>query len=136
MKESCGGTTVSVEAPLNTVIGRRLRTLREERRIPRERLALALEMSSENLRNYEAGKQKLTLAMLPTVADTYGMSLPDLLVELFNFEGSPCQSESTFVNERHNKGTANYNYTESAKPSFGPSRTRSVPSPELVAAGR
>jgi transcriptional regulator with XRE-family HTH domain len=78
-----------MEAPLNRLIGQRLRTLREERRIPRERLALALEMTSENLRNYESGKQKLTLAMLPTIAAIYDISLENLLLELFELRTEP-----------------------------------------------
>jgi transcriptional regulator with XRE-family HTH domain len=135
MKEFCGGTAVSVEAPLNKVIGQRLRVLREDRRIPRERLALALEMSSENLRNYEAGKQKLTLSMLPTIAETYAMDLPDLFSELFEGVGS-CQDTADSLPLRQNRTTANYNYTESERRSFDPSRTRSALSRELVGAVR
>lgn len=124
-----------VEAPLNKVIGQRLRALREDRRIPRERLALALEMSSENLRNYEAGKQKLTLSMLPTVAETYEMALTELLAELYGL-GSTADTLGHSGDSSNNKSSANYDYTESVQSCFGPIRFNRSPIRELIAAGR
>lgn len=123
--------TVDVDEKL----GQKLRFLREQRGIRRERLALDLDMGSENWRHYEAGRNHLQAWMLPVIAQSLGMDLPDLLSELYDL-GGPCQAASVSGYESHNNGTANYNYTESAKPSFQPSRTRFAPPRELVGASR
>lgn len=102
---------MDTEAPLNKEIGLRLRALRESRGIRRERVALALEMGSENLRNYESGKQRMTLTMLPPVADLFGLTVPDLVSALFDARSNP----STTAHSRYEKNIenpANYNYTE------------------------
>lgn len=70
--------------------GHRLRVLREQRGIQRERLALALGMGSENLRHYEAGRQGLTLRMLPRIAEVFGMSARELAAHLL---GEDSESE-------------------------------------------
>lgn len=59
-------------------IGQKLRSLREERGIPRERIALALTMGSENLRHYESGRVRITLEMLPVLAEIFDMSVGEL----------------------------------------------------------
>lgn len=74
---------MQMEAPLNQAIGRKLRELREARGIRKERIALELEMSAQNWALYEAGKQKLTVTMLPTIAGLYGMTVAELTAELF-----------------------------------------------------
>lgn len=119
----------------NNELGQKLRTLREQRGIRRERLALDLDMSAGNWAHYEGGRNQLNAWMLPRIADSLQMSLADLLSELYDL-GGPCQAASVSVHERQNNGTANYNYTESAKPSFQPSRSRFAPPRELVGASR
>lgn len=76
----------STDDTLNQSIGRRLRTLREERGIRREQVALALDMGAENLRHYEAGRSGLLLKMLPDIADVFGMTPLELAAQLLEPE--------------------------------------------------
>lgn len=76
-------------------VGRRLRELREERGIPKERMALELSMSAENWRHYESGRNQLAVTMLPTIAALYGISLENLLLDLFELRvTAPARSDS------------------------------------------
>lgn len=70
--------TCPTDDTLSRAIGQRLRVLREARGIRRELVALALDMGSENLRHYEAGRSRLALEHLPAIADIYGMSVGEL----------------------------------------------------------
>lgn len=120
-----------VETPLNQAIGRKLRELREARGIRKERLALDLEMSAQNWALYEAGKQKLTVTMLPTIAGLYGMTVAELTAELFE-EGL---HERTPVDVTTPENTQTHLLIKSSlasswPPIHQPARTR-----ELAAAG-
>jgi len=75
---------VAIKTASSVEVGRRLRALRELRGIPKERVALDLAMSSENWRHYETGRNHLPASMLPLIAETYGMSLVDLVSALFD----------------------------------------------------
>lgn len=75
---------MAAKTEASLVVGRRLRELREERGIPKELVALKLSMSAENVRHYESGRNQLAVTMLPTLADIYGMTLAELVGELFS----------------------------------------------------
>jgi transcriptional regulator with XRE-family HTH domain len=125
----------SVVAPSNQDLGRKLRELREQRGIRRERLALDLDMSAGNWAHYEGGRNQINAWMLPTIAESLKMGLAELLSELYGLDG-PCQTVATSDNGSQNKSTANYNYTESARSGFGPLPPSYARDRELVAAGR
>lgn len=102
-----------VEVPLNQRIGARLRDLREARGIRKERVALELDMSAQNWALYEAGKQKLTVTMLPTIAEVFGLTVADLVVALFDLR-EICDNQDISAKAMPDKGSANYNYTDDA----------------------
>lgn len=124
-----------MKTELTQEVGARLRALREDRGIPREQLAIVLKMGAENVRHYEAGRTPLTLPMLPVIADLYGMTLAELVAALFE-PHPPGHTGAHHDNGRHINGTANYNYTESAKTRFARPRTPLALTRELVAAAR
>lgn len=112
-------------------VGRRLRELRERAGIPKERVALALVMSAGNWAHYESGRNQLAAWMLPTLADLYGMTLAELVSDLFE-PRPPGHTVASSDNESHNEISANYNYTECRR---GLSRPE-MSSRQLVAACR
>lgn len=72
----------------NQSVGKRLRELREQRGIPKERLALVFEMSGENWRHYESGRNRIAIEMLPELADFFDMAPEALLTYLLAEEGA------------------------------------------------
>lgn len=111
-------------------VARRLRELREERGIPKERVALAFEMSAENWRHYESGRNQLAVTMLPTIAAIYDISVENLLLELFELRTAPAgRSESDTTRHGANQsGNGNIHvYSETDRRGFGtPRRTSRV----------
>lgn len=75
---------MAAKSEQSLIVGRRLRELREHRGIPKELVALRLGMSAENVRHYESGRNQLAVTMLPTLANVYGMTLAELVAELFS----------------------------------------------------
>lgn len=102
-------------------VGRRLRDVREARGIPKERVALEMEMSAENWRHYESGRNQLAVTQLPKLADIFRMTLPELVAALFDAR-EICNTQYNSDNGRSNPGNANYNYTESRGRAFGPAQ--------------
>lgn len=102
---------MAVKTESSVEVGKRLRALRQVRGIPKERVALDLAMSSENWRHYETGRNHLPASMLPGIAETYGMSLVELVSALFDVR---TESDTVVQNGRKtdNKITANYIYTD------------------------
>lgn len=125
----------SVAALSNHDLGRKLRMLREQRGIRRERLALDLDMSAGNWAHYEAGRNQINAWMLPAIAESLQMDLAELLSELYGLGGS-CRETAESSPMRQNRISANYNYTKSAGPLSRPSHAPLHRSRELVAAGR
>lgn len=126
---------MATQMPSNAAMGKKLRELREERGIKREQVALALDMGAENWRHYEAGRTKLTLPMLPKIADAYGLDLARLIGELFylpedadtvTHEGSPGRKT-----EQQNSLALYLDWAD-----LDPLRTARAPVRELVCAGR
>lgn len=99
-------------------VARRLRELREERGIPKERVALAFEMSAENWRHYESGRNQLAVTMLPTIAAIYDITVENLLLELFELRSVPAdrdQSDTTRHSTRQSDTKHHHVYSETGR---------------------
>lgn len=70
--------------------GIKLRELRVERDLTLQSLAEAVGVSHQQLQKYETGSNRLSVGMLPVVADALGVAV----VELLDFSG-PAASEQT-----------------------------------------
>lgn len=62
--------------------GRRLRALRERHEMTQEEAARRIGLSTDGYRHWEHGRSEGLLQRLPTTAAAFGLTIPELLVEL------------------------------------------------------
>lgn len=115
-------------------VGRRLRRLRERAGMPKEQVALALKMSAGNWAHYESGRNQLAATMLPTLADLFRITVPELANLLFSASGDEDtlgHLDSWTLEMKHSKYLALYLDCLAADPL----RTAHAPIRELAYAG-
>ncbi|MCH3885671.1 helix-turn-helix domain-containing protein [Tenacibaculum aquimarinum] len=64
---------------LQLAIGKRIKTLREEREIPQQDLAAKCNLEKSNLSRLEAGGTNPTIYTLQRIADSLGISLMEIV---------------------------------------------------------
>jgi transcriptional regulator with XRE-family HTH domain len=62
--------------------GNRLRSLRESRKMTQEEVATRVGLSTDGYRHWEHGRSDGLLQRLPSTAAAFGLSIPELLIEL------------------------------------------------------
>lgn len=99
---------------INVAWGNRLRRLREQRGVKRERVALDLDMTAENWRHYESGRNPLVARHLPVLARSLGIPFDQFMAELVS-AWVEVDSVDTAASQTDDETSANYNYNEGAK---------------------
>ena len=61
--------------PLDLLVGRRVRTLRLQRRLSRRELGAAIGARAEDIRQFEAGLQRIGAARLSSIADALAIDI-------------------------------------------------------------
>jgi len=74
------------------IIGRCIRTLREQRRMTLDQLAHAAGITYQYLSGVETGKRNFTISVLDAIAGSLRASVPDLIARAYSGDGDDCEA--------------------------------------------